>query len=220
MHPAVQIRVEGPRGCGYRKPGGTYLVSDGIGVPCGKLPIPMHVCPTCKHGIKPTRGWTWINGTKFARKKVCESSPCEATCPLRQDPGMVGLLWIGGCYYPTPKDWAREAVRMGVSRRIAKVPRGFEVGRTWVWVGHAKAMQVPCPAKCPPAAVGQPVCKKCKGAGTVGRPAVFHAFRPQRIEYVVREDDPDEKIEGLIARGFTCVKVVRDIDSNLLFNEG
>ena len=56
---------ESERGCGFRKKGGLYLVSEGLAAPCGKLPIPLTVCPVCGQGIKPSRGWTWINGKKL-----------------------------------------------------------------------------------------------------------------------------------------------------------
>lgn len=51
---------EAKRGCGYRKVGGLYLVSSGAGLPCDRLPFPLTVCPTCSCGIKPSRGWTWV----------------------------------------------------------------------------------------------------------------------------------------------------------------
>lgn len=50
MHPSIETRVEGARGCGFRKTDGLYLVCDGLGSACGKLPIPCEVCPTCGRG--------------------------------------------------------------------------------------------------------------------------------------------------------------------------
>lgn len=49
------------RGCGYRKEGGLYLVGGGLSAPCGRLPIPLTVCPVCNGGIHPARGWTWVS---------------------------------------------------------------------------------------------------------------------------------------------------------------
>ena len=54
------MAVEARRGCGYRKVGGLYLMGGTGGMPCCKMPIPLHVCPTCHGGIKQTRGWSWI----------------------------------------------------------------------------------------------------------------------------------------------------------------
>lgn len=188
MHPAVQLRVEERRGCGFRKPGGVYLVSDGPSAPCGKLPIPLEICPTCGQGIKPARGWTWIHATALLASRECQSPDCSPRCPLAGSLGRAGLLWIGEAFYGRPEDWTAEARRLGVSRRISAVPRGFVVGQTWVLVAHRKAIRNP------------------DDSWTA---AIFHAFCPQRIEYVVRGDETDEQIEDLLKRGLTPVLVRR-----------
>jgi hypothetical protein len=100
----------------------------------------------------------------------------------------VGLLWVGGVFYPTPADFTAEAARMGVSRRVPGVPKGFEVGQTWVFVAHRQAIANP------------------DGTFT---PAVFHAFRPTRIEYVVRGDETEEELQRRADAGQTLVRVKR-----------
>jgi hypothetical protein len=187
MNSAIRVSREGKRGCGFRKPGGIYLVSDGPGRPCSKLPIPLEVCPCCGGGIKPSRGWTWVNGTQLAESKTCDRGECS-TCPLGGPIGRCGLLWIGEKFYPTPDDWTREAATQGVSRRLAAVPRDFKVGETWVLVAHRKAI------------------KNADDSFTAG---VFHAFRPQRIEIVVSGKEPDEEIEAMVKRGLSPVVVER-----------
>src|SRR5262245_57985449 len=103
------MAVEAKRGCGFRKVGGLYLVTDKLGVPCGGLPIPLHVCPTCGEGIKQTRGWTWISARKLlAGDRNCGASHCPA-CPVSHPPEKAGLTWVGGRFYPKPEDWTREA---------------------------------------------------------------------------------------------------------------
>ena len=198
MHPAIRVSVESERGCGYRH-AGIYLVSDGLAVPCGRLPIPLTSCPTCSCGIKPSRGWTWINGRAIAEASgnACTSSNCHR-CPLASPMDRVGLLWIGEKYYATPQDWTDEALRLGVSRRIPAVPRGFDLMRTWVWVAHRK---------CIPQRDGSYI------AG------VFHAFKPKHVEIVIRGDETDEEIDGLVKAGFRPVKVIRDIDHTPLFGD-
>lgn len=185
-HPAIQTRHDRIRGCGKRKPGGMYLVAAGLGRPCGKLPIPLECCPTCSGGIKPTRGWTWVNGTAFAAQNECKSGNECAACPLGGPIGRCGLLWIGGKFYARPEDWTREANEQGVSRRLAQIPKEFEVGKTWVFVAHRQCIVNP------------------DGSYT---PGVFHAFRPTAIEYVIRGDETDEEIDRLIKRGITPVRV-------------
>jgi len=60
--PEIEVRYESKRGCGWRKPGGLYLMADGPAELCGKLPIPLEICPSCGGGIKLSRGWTWVRG--------------------------------------------------------------------------------------------------------------------------------------------------------------
>jgi hypothetical protein len=58
MSAVIETRYDRKRGCGWRKPGGLYLCADGVGGVCGKLPIPLDICPTCHGGIKFCRSWT------------------------------------------------------------------------------------------------------------------------------------------------------------------
>ena len=112
---------EPARGCGFRKKGGIYLVSDGLAAPCGRLPIPLDVCPCCGAGIKPTRGWTWIQPRMIIEKTeppACSGDYCTE-CPVGGDiPERAGLLWIGEKFYATVEQFEIEAARLGVSRRI------------------------------------------------------------------------------------------------------
>src|SRR5262249_34673856 len=112
------MAVEPKRGCGYRKVGGKYLVGGGYAVHCDRLPIPLSVCPCCHAGIKQSRGWTWVDVAMLVggEHKDCLDG---FTCPLCQSTdkmGKAGLLWIGEKFYPTPADFEREGVQMGLSR--------------------------------------------------------------------------------------------------------
>jgi len=186
----IEKRREARRGCGWRKPGGLYLVASGLARPCGKLPIPLIVCPTCGGGIKPSRGWTWVNGTALIQDVKCEIAGTVecAVCPLSKPPGRVGLLWIGEAYYKTPMDFTRETKSQGVSRRIPAVPRDFELGKTWVWLAHRKAIENP------------------DATFTAG---VFQVFKPTAVEYVVKGDETEEELEKLEKRGITPVEIER-----------
>lgn len=186
--PRISIKVEQRRGCGYRKKGGIYFVSDGIGSPCDKLPIELTVCPTCSCGIKQARGFTWITSALFENKSC--SGDCER-CPLNLKDLRLGLMWVGTKYYPTPADFSKEASAMGVSKRISQVPKDFVVGETWIALAHPKAI-VSYDEKNEP----------------VFTPGIFRAFRPARIEYVVKETETKEELEALEKRGLTLVKVV------------
>lgn len=184
--------VESRRGCGYRKPGGLYLVSGLYGRYCGMLPIEMSVCPTCRHGIKPARGWTWINLTEFATGTCKKEDGC-GDCPIADAKIQeVGLIWVGEKFYPSTQMFSREADAMGISRRISAIPRKFKLGETWVALGHRKAI------------AGE---FKLEEEQTF-KPGIFHLFQPARIEYVVKDSDSTEKLESLEKRGITLIKVV------------
>jgi len=200
--------VEKKRGCGYREPGGLYLRTDGIGRICGALPIEMVVCPTCNQGIKPARGWTWINIAELAAVGTCklwENVGHEGCgdCPIADAKiQMAGLLWVGEKFYKAPLDFSMEANEMGISRRITMVPRGFTVGETWVALAHRKA--IPSAKNLVEHQFG------IKPSDLEFKPGIFHIFKPQRIEYVVKEYDPQDKLERLEKRGITLVKVERE----------
>jgi hypothetical protein len=183
----IQTLVEGKRGCGYRKPGGIYLVSSGYGRYCGALPIELSVCPTCHQGIKPARGWTWINLADLAAVRGCDKADGCGDCPIADAKIQeVGLIWVGEKFYPSTRGFAAEADAMGISRRISQIPRKFELGVTWVALAHRKAIE----------ALPDP------------KPGIFHVFKPIRIEYVVKPDDDEKKLESLEKRGITLVNVV------------
>jgi len=176
-----------------------YLVAGRLSEPCVKLPIELTACPCCGGGIKSARGWTWITPDPLLDPGPHGSERHEERCPLGtavdwSDGRKAGLIWIGGSFYPTPESFAREARKMGVSRRIHNVPREFKLGETWVALAHAKAVTYP------EVEVDQD--------GHYG-PGVFTFFKPTAIEYVVKGDETAEELDQLEVRGLTLVRVVR-----------
>jgi len=213
--PEIRLAYERPRGCGYRKGGGIYLVGGLDPAPCGKLPLQLHACPTCGGGVRFCRSWKWVDaGQLFAELRgpcrlpgpaapVDYDAPCRV-CPAA-DPvklGRCGLMWVGEKFYPTPAHFAAEAVGVGVSKRIAKVPRDLRLGETWVLLAHRVAIAVPCPEGC------QGDEQVGGGPGRLLLPGVFCIFRPRAIEYVVRGDETPAELERLAERGFSLVSVV------------
>lgn len=188
---AIEVRRDRVRGCGWREPGGLYLMAGGPSRPCGKLPIPLTTCPCCNAGIKPTRGWSWIDADALLAGVECHRPRFIVgcgLCPLAQKLGRVGLLWVGGSFYKTPADWTKEAVEQGISRRIPALPKGFKAGETWVLVAHREAIDLE---------------DGKKGMG------IFHAFKPTAVEYVVKGTETAEEIEALEKRGITAVTIER-----------
>lgn len=200
MNPAVQTISEGPRGCGFRKPGGLYLVNREEGYDCGRVPFPLTVCPCCGEGFRPSRGYRWVDGESILQQApecayvaLFGDDGCHAFCAFRPENahkvGRALLIWISPEHYPTPKDFNEEQARMGISRRLSgdSIPRGLVIGETWVFLAHKEAIDT---------YTDDP------------KAGVFKAFIPERLEYVVRGDETDEEIESLIKRGITPVNVV------------
>jgi hypothetical protein len=200
----IRTSVEEPRGCGYRKKGGLYLVAGKLSAPCGKLPCNLHVCPACGQGFKPFRGWGWIDAVVALGKQGCREqgegtgSECARTivggCPLsdanlkRHDGSWrVGLIWVGERYYPTPEAFNTEAARQGISRRIKAVPKDFKLGETWVFFAHRKA------------GINPETGEQCA--------ALFSFFKPTAVEYVVKGDETEEQLAKLEERGISLVDV-------------
>lgn len=137
------------RGCGFRYPG-LYLFGTGIAVSCDRLPLKIPVCPCCGETLRPLRSVRIINPQKmFGTHYTCEPTEaemndpltlretcdCDVECPACHPPNKAGLMWIGERYYPTPKDFIREARQAGVSKRIPAVPKGIVPG-DWVFLAH------------------------------------------------------------------------------------
>lgn len=173
---------ERERGCGWRKIGGLYLVGRGQAVPCAALPYPIDNCPCCRAGLKFSRGFAWIART-FFRIDPGPRSACSANgrCVFTGNHERVGLMWVGEKYY-TPTAFTIEAQFQGVSKRIAQLPRGLVIGETWILLAHKKAICTVAPG-----AAGA----LFPSTAPNWRPGVFYAFRPERIELIVTQEQLD-----------------------------
>lgn len=199
------------RGCGWRKPGGLYFRSSGMGMPCGRMPFELSVCPCCGAGVKHKIGFQWFNARQFMLATTCLKGWDCAVCPMNNAPDKAGLVWVGICFYETPDDFLKEADRLGVSHRIHNIPKGFKLGEDWVFVAHKKAFPKACP-QCATLPANDPLrasCEECGGKGKVKVAGVFHAFKPDRIEYVVKGNESKKALDEMIAKGITPVKVER-----------
>lgn len=189
----IITKIESARGCGYKKEGGMYLTSSGLSKPCYKFPIALTVCPCCSAGIKPTRGFTWIS-FDLIKNAPCSKSDCFGCYPFDGSHDRFGLLWIGEKFYKTPEDFTREARSLGVSRRLSQIPRDLEIGKTWILIAHRKAI-------------------KTEDPDNPFAPGIFHAFKPERIEYVITGKETEKELERLEKRGFTLVKIIKDTET-------
>jgi hypothetical protein len=201
------MAVEQARGCGHRKVGGLYLVCDAPGAPCCKIPFELHVCPTCNQGIKQSRGWQWIDPRPWS-KGPCTTPQAvwrkSARCPLADPDKLgdkVGLIWIGAEYYATPADFMAEAHKMGISRRIKAVPRGFKLGEHWVFLAHPRLRSVTVSYEATP-----------MHTALEWIAGVFQVIRPTRIEKIITDVQANdrEEFKKLIDAGITPVIVPAD----------
>lgn len=159
------------------------------------LPYVVSICPACGNGVRPARGWTWIRSSAlFGPGANRHGEPVhDRACPLTHPVlmgGKSGLLWIGERYYPSPADFSQEAQALGVSRRIRVVPRGFEIGKTWVLLAHGKGH----------AEVGE--------QGIRLHRAVVFVFQPTSVEYVVTGRESEAELTDLQRKGVNPVRVV------------
>jgi hypothetical protein len=221
------VVVEEQRGCGYRKPAkdgvGVYLVGPELSAPCGRLPFDLVACPVCGGGVHASRGWTWIEPRKLFRlpQQSCDTHPVTdsgltgaamgmrcAYCAmgLGMPEGRHGLIWIGEKFYPTPADYLAEARKMGLSRKIKAVPKGFKLGETVVYLAHRFAA-----LKEKLDEHGNSVLDKHGEPLLNGVPGVFATFRPTGIDLVVADADKvPEKAEKLAEQyGARVIQVVR-----------
>jgi hypothetical protein len=208
------MAVEAKRGCGYRKVGGLYLVSEPGGVSCDRLPISLTSCPVCSHGFKQARGWTWVDvaGLVGGVHRDCHDEfPCPL-CMATSEMGKAGLLWIGERFYKTPAEFDAEGQTLGFSRRIKAVPRGFKVGETWVLLAHPKTIKGACEACNGTGIISEGTnhepCDGCEGQGSKFSPGIFKVWRPRRVEKLLPESmrGSAEELE-LVERGITPVFV-------------
>lgn len=187
------MAMEARRGCGYRKVGGLYLCSDPETFRgCCKMPIVLHVCPTCNGGIKQSRAFQWIDPRPWLKGECLNRDfTCSAARP-EQFGERVGLLWIGEKFYPTPEHFALEVKTMGLSKRVKAVPRGIELGETWVFLAH-------------PRVKFDPVAEKWVGG-------VFQIVRPTRLEKILTETQSKDPavMDDLNARGIKAFVVPDD----------
>jgi hypothetical protein len=195
------MATEQARGCGYRKVGGTYLCGSGIAVGCDRLPYEIENCPVCGSGLKFSRGFTWLQWTAYAGVHAYEEGDnlisvrsickCGHGCPVcypKKELQPYGLMWVGEKFY-TPSEFIKESLQMGISRRIAAIPKNLKLGETWILLAHIHVIPFTNENN-------QPYFK----------PAVFHAFRPTSIEYLIWQKDATlEKLAELDKKGITAI---------------
>jgi len=170
------MAVEAKRGCGYRKVGATYLIGGVLSEPCDRLPMPLEVCPHCGQGIKVSRGFTKIHPqVVFGKHKDCKD--VHQPCMLCQPTKAIAFIMLAGEKYYTPASFTKEAQKLGVSKRIAFVPKELKLKKTVIYLAHHKA----CVKKAEKGAKG----KNNQGKLLEYQTGIFSAFIPTKVEKLV-----------------------------------
>lgn len=222
---------EAIRGCGFRKVGGLYLVGSYITLPCDRLPLEVGSCPTCGSGVHFSRNAAEINpfklwgchtaqgGAFFATDGPFEEhyDPCGCIkafghCIVCQPPDDVAFIMMVGEKYYSPHSFMSEARELGVSKRIPSFPRNLKVGKSVVYLGHKKAIQVYKEDGKQVSLLDQNIVDK--ESIIEYRMGIFGAFIPQRVEKLIWESEATpEVLENLMNRGITPV-IIKDGDKD------
>lgn len=184
----IKTVYEPERGCGRKKAGGLYLIGGGFASACCKLPFALTVCPCCNAGIKFSRGFTWIDSHLFGSSD-CNDEQRPTACPIATGGKKLGLMWVGEKYY-TVESFLREAWKIGVSKRIARLPKDLVIGHTWIALAHKKVIY-----------------DFSDPGNPLRLPGVFALFRVTDVQYVCRGDESEEQLSILQERGVTPVTV-------------
>lgn len=216
------MAIEAKRGCGYRKVGGLYLEGGSIPIECDRLPFLLDTCPVCGGGIKLGRGFTRINPLKLfglhdpGDEGICKDNlrPCLVCDPVDE---VAFVMLVGEKFYPRPQDFLNEAVIMGVSKKVAFIPRELEVGKTMIFLAHLRACEVKEPVGVQQAMAildgSDHETPRLLDAERVKKvPGVFSAFIPTIISMLVwksklKGKSGRELRESLEKRGITPVPI-------------
>jgi len=188
------MAIEPKRGCGYRRVGGLYLCGSGITVSCDRLPFPIEYCPVCGAGIHFSQAFQWIDAFRmFGIHEGCQDkhNNCYMCQPVSNP--KYGLMWVGESFY-TPRSFIKEALEMGVSKRIPFIPKELKLGETIVLLAHKKAIQEEI--------------FDMRKEDYEYKPAIFYAFKPTTIEMPIWKSElNDEKEKELVKRGITPIPI-------------
>jgi len=130
-------------------------------------------CPFCGGELKRETG-VWVKCSECGAKiNVVQYSKCTCipTCYVCNPPEKAFMLWVGEKFYPTPQHFVNEALKLGVSKAIPSIPKGFELGKSIVYLAHRKTVTAIVENK------------------MISIEGIFYAFIPLRFEYLVKKSD-------------------------------
>ncbi|MHA1286205.1 MAG: hypothetical protein ACTSPB_02255 [Candidatus Thorarchaeota archaeon] len=197
------------RKCGHRKIGKLYLVGEGIGIPCDRLPFEIKPCECCGYTPQFFRGFSWLHKNYLGEHEPCSCIPICPIChpdtiseeKLNEDKFM--LMWVGKKFYTTT-DFVKEAQEMGVCKAIPSIPKGLVLGKTWVLLAHPECQFYD-------AGFFNNRNGLAKSTPRIA-PGIFYCFTPQRIEMLVlKSKATEDRINELEDQGITPIIVEEEM---------
>lgn len=197
---------ETKRGCGYRKVGGLYLCGGGLWVSCDRLPYELKSCPVCGAGVHFTRSMTEINPLRLFGSHdgelrwqrdasgnsdipLCQDEfrPCKM-CDPTEEPAYI--MTVGRKYY-SPESFVKEALELGVSKRIASnsIPKKLKLGQTVIYLAHPEAVNGTETPRTQGELLGNGQVRLLDAEKAERKLGIFCAFTPQRVEMLVWESE-------------------------------
>lgn len=191
---------------------------------CHRLPFPLEVCPTCGQGIKPARGWTWIDGVKLfspgCSKEWLHMHPQGPLTPppYKNDHCPNCVICTPSKLIPQkefkpdaePPPHIGESGLIWVGEKFYPTPEAFADEATKMGISRR------IPAVPNGFVLGETwvFFAHRKAVEDIDNPAVdkrhsgiFQAFKPTSIEYVVTGKETEEELERMKKRGIEPVKV-------------
>ena len=190
---------------------------------CHRLPFELSVCPTCSQGVKPARGWTWIDAINLFSPSCGER--------LLKDTAYEGMELVNtsdthclDCVVCRPSLLVPDKEFKGTA------PEHFGMsGLIWIgekfyptpesFIEEANVLGVSRRISVVPNGfvLGETrvffahrlaVEDDDNPAVDKRHPGIFEAFMPTSIDYVIKGEETDEELAWYEKRGISLVKVV------------
>ncbi len=242
--PDVRTSIENRRGCGYRTPGGLYLMGGYPVQSCHRLPFELSVCTTCGQGVKPARGWTWIDGVKLFSTGCIGVDQLFQTGDKDTDHKNIGDVLqreLSGISQAHCSDCVVCRPMLLVPDKEFKGTAPEHFGQSsLIWIGEKF---YPTPESFTEEANVLGVSRRISvvpngfvlgetwvffahrlavedddnPAVDKRHPGIFEAFMPTSIDYVIKGTEPDSELTSLEKRGINLVKVIpKDISEAIV----
>jgi hypothetical protein len=196
----ISLSREHKRIDGWRTPDktgvGIYLVGPLYREVCERLPYPLGLCNSCSGDIGPHGNWGFINPVHvLTNPPNCvgydvagyhDHDHCLMCSPAQvlenEEVKRAMLIWVGGRAYTDPLVFIGEAFHLGVGRRVSNLPEWFQLGRTWAFLAHMRAVMTE--ESIPKEKLKS---RAKKTTVKVYRKGIMACFKPKGVDLVVKD---------------------------------